>query len=136
MKMCKLMTIRPHRYGTRHLTAGEEYEVPVRQAVALVVSKKARFADKPMRAAKVAEPLVADSDDSIAGAAIADFVEYMKPQTIIGQIGGDEQPEVTIDSLRMEATQLGINVDGRWGLARLQHEIEQTKPPIEVEGRR
>jgi hypothetical protein len=102
MKMRSLTAIKPHKYGTRHLTAGEEYEAPPRHAIALVAGKKARFADKAVRAAKV----VSESDDSIAGAAT---------------------PEVSIDSLRMEATQLGIDVDGRWGLARLQYEISKAK---------
>lgn len=108
MKMRRLMTIKPHKYGTRHLTAGEEYEVPPRHAIALVAGKKARFADnkKPVRAAKAEERLVPDSDDSIAGAVTT---------------------EAAIDRLRMEATQFGIDVDGRWGVARLQHEIAQAK---------
>jgi hypothetical protein len=107
MKMRSLMAIKPHKYGTRHLTAGEEYEVPPRHAIALVAGKKARFADnKPARAAKVEETLVPDSDDSIVGAVTT---------------------EAAIDRLRMEATQLGIDVDGRWGMARLQHEIAQAK---------
>jgi hypothetical protein len=40
------------------------------------------------------------------------------------------EPEMTdhaIDRLRLEATQLGIDVDGRWGVARLRHEIQQAK---------
>jgi hypothetical protein len=108
MKMRSLMAIKPHKYGTRHLVAGDEYEVPPRHAIALVAVKKAKFADKPARgpAAKVEEKLVPDSDDSIAGAATT---------------------EAAIDRLRMEATGLGIDVDGRWGVVRLQHEIAQAK---------
>jgi hypothetical protein len=107
MKMRSLMAIKPHKYGTRHLTAGEEYEVPVRHAIALVAGRKAKFVpDKPVRAAKVEQKFVSDSDDSI---------------------GGPATTEAAIDSLRVEATQLGIDVDGRWGVARLQHEIAQAK---------
>jgi len=108
MKMRRLLTIKPHKYGTRHLVAGEEYEVPPRHAIALVAGKKAKFADtkKTARTARVEERLVPDSDDSIAGAVTTD---------------------AAIDRLRMEATQIGINVDGRWGVARLQHEIAQAK---------
>jgi hypothetical protein len=106
MKLRKLMATKPHRYGTRHLVAGEEYEVPPRHAIALVAGKKAKFADKVIRAAKVEEKLLSDSDDSIAGVVTT---------------------EAAIDSLRMEATQLGIDVDGRWGVARLQHEIAQAR---------
>jgi hypothetical protein len=120
MKLRSLMAIKPHKYGTRHLTAGEQYEAPPRHAIALVAGKKARFADK---AARVPEKSAADARDT----AVTDFVEYMKPQTIVGQFGGDDEPEATIDSLRMEATQLGIDVDGRWGVVRLRHEIAQAK---------
>jgi hypothetical protein len=102
------MATKPHRYGTRHLVAGDEYEVPPRHAVALVASRKAKFApDKPVRAVKVEEKPGSDSDDSIAGAA--------------------PTKEQTIDSLQMQATQLGIDVDGRWGMARLQYEISKAK---------
>ena len=125
MKLRKLITTKPHKYGTRHMVAGDEYEVPPRHAIALVAGKKARFADdKPVRAAKMNHLLVPDSDDSIAG---HDFVEYMQPQTIVGHIGGNEEERPDIDSLRLQATQLGINVDGRWGLARLQYEISKAK---------
>jgi len=108
MKTRKLITTKPHKYGTRHMVAGDEYEVPARHAIALVAGKKAKFADnkKPVRAAKAEEGLVPDSDDSIAGAV---------------------PTEAAIDRLRLEATQLGLDIDGRWGVARLQHEIAQAK---------
>jgi len=81
--------------------------VPARHAIALVAVKKARFVpDKPVRAATVDQQLVHESEDSIAGPATT---------------------EATLDSLRLQATQLGIDIDGRWGVARLQHEIAQAK---------
>jgi hypothetical protein len=104
MKTRTLTAIKPHKYGTRHLTAGEDYEAPPRHAIALVASKKARFADKAARTAKLDQQLVPESDNSIAGAAT-----------------------VSIDSLRMEATQLGIDVDRRWGVARLNYEIGRAR---------
>jgi hypothetical protein len=92
------------------LTAGEEYEVPPRHAIALVAGKKARFADRPVRApaAKAEAKVEAAVEEQAEAVAIAE--------------------PVNIDSLRMEATQLGIDVDGRWGVPRLQHEIAQAKP--------
>jgi hypothetical protein len=109
MKLRKLITTKPHKYGTRHMVAGDEYEVPPRHAIALVASRKARFADdKPVRAAKpVAAPLPANPE----------------PPQFIGAMPSD----AAIDRLRLEATQLGIDIDGRWGVARLQHEISQAK---------
>jgi hypothetical protein len=32
-----------------------------------------------------------------------------------------------LEALRMEAWRLGVSVDGRWGMARLQHEIAQAR---------
>ena len=49
MKTRRLITTKPHKYGTRHMVAGDEYEVPMRHAFALVAGKKAKFADnKPV----------------------------------------------------------------------------------------
>jgi hypothetical protein len=96
MRTRKLMALKPHKYGTRHLTAGEEYEAPHGYALALVAVKKARYVpDKPP----------------------APSVPRYEPES--------ETP--SLDSLRLQATQLGINVDGRWGAHRLQQEIEQAK---------
>jgi hypothetical protein len=93
MRTRKLMALKPHKYGTRHLTAGEEYEAPHGYALALVAVKKARYVpDKPS----------------------APSVPRHEPEP--------ETP--SLDSLRLQATQLGINVDGRWGAHRLQQEIE------------
>jgi len=97
--MQRLQAIKPHKYGTRHLVAGEEYEVPARHAVALVAARRARFvANKPPKVRPAVE-------------AVADFVSR-------------EPAQPTLDELRLQATQLGINVDGRWGVHRLQQEIE------------
>jgi len=93
-----LVAIRSHMYGTRHLTAGEEYEAPLRDAALLVVGKKARF-QKRKEAADLPEP--------------------EKPPPIEAQSG--------IDALRARARTLGIDVDGRWGTARLQYEIGQAE---------
>jgi hypothetical protein len=98
-KMRTLITVKPHRYGTRHLTAGEEYELPARHALALVAAKKARYA--PERAVGK-KPAAAPEPTTVAA------VERM-------------------ESLRAEAERLGIEVDGRWGTIRLQHEIETAK---------
>ena len=116
MKLRKLITTKPHKYGTRHLTAGEEYEVPARHAIALVAVKKARFVpDKPVRAATVDQQLVHESENSIAGPAD------------VGHGVGAMTSDAAIDRLRLEATRLGIDIDRRWGVARLQHEIAQAK---------
>jgi hypothetical protein len=112
MKTCRMIATKPHKYGTRHLTAGDEYEVPARHALALLAGKKARYAaatsrpskDPPQPAPVRAPPEPAAVPEPMVVAA----VERM-------------------ESLRAEAEQLGIAVDGRWGVPRLQHEIETAK---------
>jgi hypothetical protein len=90
-----LLAVKPHKYGTRHLTAGEEYEAPLRDAVALVVSRKARFQKRKEAAASPVRS---------------------NPPAI-------EAQSDSIEALRTQARALGIEVDGRWGTARLQYEI-------------
>ena len=102
MKTRNLQALKPHKYGTRHLTVGEEYEASHGYALALVLVKKARYVpDKPARA-----------------------VEGSGAKTAAPH---EPEPAADIDSLRMQATALGINVDGRWGAARLQYEIAKAK---------
>jgi hypothetical protein len=105
-KIRKLIAIKPHKYGTRHLTAGDEYEAPERHAFALLAGKKARFAagtSRPPKNPPQSAPVRAPPEPAAVAA-----VERM-------------------ESLRAEAEQLGIEVDGRWGMMRLQHEIEVAK---------
>ena len=114
LKMRRLITTKPHKYGTRHLTAGEEYEAPARHAVALVAAKRARFVDKPDRTRKAKlESMVEERTAATANIELA--AEPVAAEA------------TTIDRLRLQATQLGIDVDGRWGVARLQHEIAQAR---------
>lgn len=105
MKMRTLQAVKPHRYGTRHLTAGEEYEAPLREAVALVVSRKAKFAAGSLRPPShpPQPPVRAEPEPAVAAA-----VERM-------------------EGLRAEAERLGIEVDGRWGTIRLQQEIAKAR---------
>lgn len=108
----KLQVLKPGKYGTRHLTAGQVFELPIREAVALVVTRKAKFADKttPRAATEVAAPQ-----------------PEPEPKAPEPHAVGAMTSMPDIDSLRLQATQLGINVDGRWGAHRLQQEIEQAK---------
>jgi hypothetical protein len=103
-KMRSLMVVKPHKYGTRHLTAGEEYEAPERHAFALLASKKVKFVEK---AAKGIVP--------------AKIEETMTP---IDELAVEWNE---IDRLRAQANRLGIEVDGRWGTIRLQHEIAKAR---------
>jgi hypothetical protein len=110
MKMVKLMATRSHKYGTRQLTAGDEYEAPQMEAVAHVAKRKARFA-KP---GEVKPPEIKPPPPPTERVYASELAEA-------------ESSETSLDSLRLEATQLGINVDGRWGMSRLQHEIDEAR---------
>jgi hypothetical protein len=102
-----LTAVKAHKYGTRHLTAGENYEVPVRHAFALVAGKKARFA-APHPPAKPSSP--------------PPVRELANPEPVAGSAALS-----SIEELRMQAQRLGIEVDGRWGSVRLQYEIQRAK---------
>jgi hypothetical protein len=106
--MITLKSLRPHLYGTRRLEAGDEYEAPAEQAIALVAARKADFAKTKRPAAAI--PVAAPEPPA------------PEPEPQAGL-----EPEISLDGLRLQATQLGINVDGRWGVVRLQHEIAQAK---------
>lgn len=101
MKLMKLTATRPHTYGTRHLVAGEEYEAPPRHAAALVAGRKAKFAARMRKP----EP----------------------PQEMTAAVPVPEQDArvLELEALRAQAAELGVDVDRRWGLARLQFEIAQ-----------
>jgi hypothetical protein len=114
-RMLTLKSLRPHLYGTRRLEAGDEYEAPVEEAIAAVAMRKADFVKgkKPAAVAPEIKPTVESAP--------APSVPRYEPEP--------ELPEIrpSIDDLRLQATQLGIDVDGRWGAARLQHEINEAR---------
>src|SRR5262245_44757990 len=97
MKTRNLVAVRSHKYGTRHLVAGDEYEVPAKHAVALVAGRKARFA--PERPRPPAAP-------------------PQRPPVSLPEPAASD-----MEKLRARARTLGIEVDGRWGVARLRDEI-------------
>jgi hypothetical protein len=114
MKTRKLLAIRPHKYGTRHLVAGDEYDVPPRHAVALVAARRARFNDKGPFQTKPAAKLAPPPPQSEAA---------LEPKPVAAMTTETDK----LEALRMEAWRLGVSVDGRWGMARLQHEIAQAR---------
>jgi hypothetical protein len=114
-RMLPLKAIRPHLYGTRRLEAGDEYEAPAERAIALVAERKADFA-KAKKPAAVA-PVQPAPTPTPEPKSKPEPEPELEPVTT----------EAAIDRLRLEATQLGINVDGRWGVARLRYEIAQAQ---------
>jgi hypothetical protein len=112
MKTRRMIATKPHKYGTRHLTAGEEYEVPARHALALLAGKKARFAAATSRPPK-------DPPQPAPVRAPPEPAAVPEP-TVVAAVE-------RMESLRAEAEQLGIEVDGRWGTIRLQQEIAKAR---------
>jgi hypothetical protein len=113
----KLVAIKSHTYGTRQLTAGEEYEAPTDEAVAHVALRKADFA-KPTKARPA---VVAPVEEQAEAKSELVHEPQAEPQA------EPEHSSNMLARLRAEALDLGIDVDGRWGVARLQHEIAQAK---------
>jgi hypothetical protein len=103
MQMRKLIARSSHSYGTRRLKAGDEYEATEMHARLLVGARRARYA-------------VLEKTAELAPA-IGEKAEA-KEQAVVQEQAGD---------LRAQAERLGIAVDGRWGVARLQHEISQAR---------
>lgn len=115
-KISKVIAIKPHKYGTRHLVAGDEYEIPARHALALVAGKKVRYATSKREriSAKLAlAPIAAPPDEAPPAE---------PPVTVRVESGSGD-----IEALRLQATQLGLDVDRRWGVPRLQYEISRIK---------
>ena len=101
----KLIATRPLRYNTRSLVAGDEFEATDMHARILVGIRKARHAPD-----KTAAPAVSQERTVRA-----------EPPAHVAANYSD------LDKLRVEAQQLGVEVDGRWGDIRLRHEIAQAK---------
>lgn len=99
----RLVALKPLRYATRRLQAGDTFEAGYRDARLLIQIKRARTAD--------AEPA-------------ADTVRLDAKV---------EASDADLSGLRAVAAQLGVHVDGRWGEARLVDEIEaarQSRPDL------
>lgn len=65
-------------------------------------------------------------------AAKIDFVKALLKNGDLRRVGadeleGDEEDEVDMDALRVEATELGIEVSARWGEKRLREEIAKAR---------
>lgn len=113
-RMLPLKSLRPHLYGTRRLEAGDEYEAPVEEAIAHVAMRKADFAKAKKKQPAAAAPVTKPEPEP-------------EPKPPPDHAVGAMMSDAAIDHLRLEATQLGIDVDGRWGVARLQYEISKAK---------
>jgi hypothetical protein len=113
MSTKRLIATKSYRYATRRLQAGDEFEASGVLARALVGARKANYApDQAPRPPEPAPPVQAEE----TAEAVETEAENMPPFA-----------PGNIDSLRARAARLGITVDGRWGVARLLHEIGQAQ---------
>jgi hypothetical protein len=125
-RMLSLKSRRPHLYGTRRLEAGDEYEAPVEEAIALVAERKADFVKGKPVSHSLGEGRKPPAAEPPKPAEVVELAEAVAEPAAYHQ-GNHEQTENALDRLRIEANSLGIAVDGRWGVARLQHEITMAK---------
>lgn len=129
----KLIALKPLRYKTRRLLAGDEFDAPERDAKVLIAVKRARDpADRrpgklppPPPEVIAAVPEVAAEPLEAAPAGKADHVEMDAAPVVDHPEPLD--PDAEKDRLRADAEALGIDVDGRWGVARLHEEIATAK---------
>lgn len=104
----KLIAIKPMRYRTRRLQAGDEFEETNDVfARVLVGARKARYVGVlPNEPVNIPMPPV-------------------KPT--LGRRPESAEQVVSLDDLREEAERRGIDVDRRWGRDRLNQEIAKAK---------
>ena len=101
----KLIANKSMKYKTRRLQAGDEFDAKDRHARIYVGARLARYAP--------------DQDD----AEMPKVVLAPPERKTEAQAREDDE----IDRLRGQAERLGIHVDGRWGVNRLQQEIAMAK---------
>jgi len=133
MKRVRVIATRSQRYGTRQLTAGDEFDVSQVEAAVMIWKRQVRFAPG-VRTSPVAtpqqqvqfeaEPVQVEEKTEAAAEPIAEPVVEAHP--VGAQTSADLDPRSTLERLRAEAEKRGISVDGRWGVARLQYEISKT----------
>lgn len=111
MKKTPLIALRSQTYMTRRLQAGDAFLARPGEAKILKAQGKAR-----------------DDYDASVKAALAQKPVLTKPATSVGPTQKDPDPEPDhLDDLRNDARALGVHVDGRWGEARLRHEIAMVR---------
>lgn len=108
--MRKLVATKSYSYDTRRLKAGDEFDATDMHARILVGARKARYAPEQK------EP---EGTDYFR-------VAPAEPEPLPKREPEDNGSKI-IDGLRAQAERFGIAVDGRWGVARLQHEIAQAR---------
>jgi len=102
----KLIATKSLKYATRRLQAGDEFDARDMHARILVGARKARYAPQQDEQ-ELLRPVIVPEDKTEADAKARDDDE--------------------INRLRAQAERLGIHIDGRWGINRLQQEIAMAK---------
>jgi hypothetical protein len=118
--MRKVKMLKTYTYGTRHLEANREYEFSTEHALALVAMRKANLV-KPEAKKKETPPIVAAPTSP-------PIIEPMRDSGRPLPAPIAPRREVAeLEQLRENARALGIDVDMRWGRARLNYEIEHKR---------
>jgi hypothetical protein len=102
--MQRLVAIRPFKYGTRHFVAGDAVEVSDRHALLLRAGQqpKARLAGEEV---------------------LSKASSQARKETGLSPTNLEAED---IDVLRARAAHIGIKVDMRWGMKRIQEEIAKS----------
>lgn len=111
-------------YGTRRLVAGDEFEM--RRDVADILIRTGRAKLKPAEPPTTVTP-PARPPGGPPPAPVRVSPEPAAPSAAVPPGEATPADPGGIESLRAQATQLGIDVDRRWGVARLQFELTRAK---------
>lgn len=111
--MQRLVAIRPFKYGTRHFVAGDAVEVSDRHALLL-------------RAGQQPKARLAGEKDALRNARGSSSGTPNQGRKELGLSPIMDREAEEIGSLRAHAARLGIKVDLRWGVKRLQDEIAKS----------
>jgi hypothetical protein len=115
-------------YKGRNLRAGVRFSAPNHDARLLLLTRiasraPAEVSAKPVKPARKAKPVEA----APVVAPEPELVDVEPAVENAEQEDATADSEVSADDLRTVAEALGVTVDGRWGAARLQEEIDRAR---------
>jgi hypothetical protein len=120
-----LIATKSFRYAGKALQPGTSFQARNRDGRLLVAIKKAKLGKRPVQSS---EPAAKTAVDHSVGAVNRSPVVSPPPSPPLprsepSRPSADRQAESELTRLRAAATALGLNVDLRWGISRLNAEI-------------
>jgi hypothetical protein len=111
-------------YGTRRLVAGDEFDMRRDVADILIRTGRAKLkpAELPTTVTPPARPPGGPPPAPVRVSPEPAAPPPAEPVTVRVESGSGD-----IEALRAQAAQLGLDVDRRWGIPRLQYEISRIK---------